>query len=183
MLELKIEKQDLLNEETYEIVSIPETILQLEHSLISISKWEMKHKKPFLSQDEKTAEEILSYIECMSLKKISDPIVYKYLSNEIVKKIVDYIGDTMTATWFNEKNMPKGKSNNEVVTAEVIYYWMIALQIPPQYEKWHLNKLLTLIKVTNIKNNPSKKKMSKEEILRQNAKIAEANRAKYSGKK
>lgn len=183
MLELKIEKQELLNEDTYEIIKIPETTLLLEHSLVSISKWEEKHKKPFMTQDEKTAEEIIDYIKCMTLNKISDSIVYDYLSNEMVKQIVDYIGDSMTATWFNENNMPKGKHTNEVVTAEIIYYWMIALQIPPQYETWHLNKLLTLIKVTNLKNNPNKKKMSKADVLRQNAKIAEANRAKYAGKR
>lgn len=148
------------DEKKQEFVKPKVQVLQLEHSLISLSKWESKWCKPFLSSEDKTVEEILDYIKFMTLTPNVDPEVYLHISRANMKEISDYIEAPMTATTFSDNKKTKGK--REIVTAELIYYWMIALNIPFECQKWHLNKLLTLIKVCNIKNSPTKKKSIKD---------------------
>ena len=150
--------------------------LVLEHSLVSISKWESKWHKPFLSKAPKTTDETLDYIKCMTITQNVNPDVYLCLTDKNVKDIKEYIDDPITATTI--KNRPNGPHSREQVTSELIYYWMIALQIPFECQKWHLNRLLMLIEVCNVKNAPQKK-MSKADILRQNHAINSARRAKY----
>lgn len=162
-------------------VFVPATdqTLQLEHSLISLSKWESKWKKPFLTKNEKTYEETIDYIKCMTLNQNVDPEVYSRLTNENIQEINAYISDPMTATFFSDDKMPK--SNREIVTSELIYYWMIALNIPDRFEKWHLNRLLTLVKVCNVKNQPPKKR-SKRELMSRNAALNAARRKRFNTK-
>ena len=158
----------------------PKTVtLQLEHSLLSISKWESKWHKPFLSKDEKTKEETIDYIKCMTLTQNVNPEVYDHLSRANVQEINEYIGDSKTATTFTDDKT--ARPNREMVTSELIYYWMVALEIPFECQKWHLNRLLTLIRVCNVKNNPGKK-MSKREILAQNAAINARNKKRFKTK-
>lgn len=145
--------------------------LQLEHSLVSLSKWEAKHHKLFLDKNDKTTEEIIDYIRCMTLTQNVDPEAYKYLTQKNIDDIQEYIDDPMTATTIPES--PNKPHTGERVSSELIYYWMIALNIPPEYQKWHLNRLLTLIKVCNVKNSPPKK-MSQRELLRQRRAINES---------
>lgn len=179
MLDLYIKGVDLYDERNGEFVSTKDATLRLEHSLISLSKWESKWHKPFLGKEEKTEEEIRDYIRCMTITQNVDPIIYLGLTAEHFKKIEEYMSDTMTATWFNDKNNPKSKQ--KAVTAELIYYWMISLQIPFECERWHLNRLLTLIRVCNIENTP-KKKMRKGEVFKQNAQLNEARRKMLNSK-
>ena len=148
-------------------------VLQLEHSLVSLSKWESRWNKPFLTKQEKTEAELLDYIKCMTLTQNVNPDMYFHLSKENVEQIKNYIDAPMTATTFRGDN--RGGSNREQVTAELIYYWMIALNIPFECQKWHLNRLLTLIRVCNLKNQPSKK-MSRREIMSRNAALNAARR-------
>ena len=156
-----------------------EQTLQLEHSLISISKWESKWCKPFLAKQDKTAEEIIDYVKCMTLNKSVSDDVYRCLTQDNISAINEYIGAPMTATYFS--NQDKGKKNNEQITSELIYYWMIALQIPFECQKWHINRLLTLIRVCNVKNAPPKK-MSKREIISRNAALNAARRQQLNTK-
>ena len=153
--------------------------LQLEHSLVSLSKWESKWCTPFLSKRAKTLEETIDYIKCMTITKNVPSSVYDNLTEANVAEISAYIEAPMTATTFSEDR--SGKKNREIVTAEVIYYWMIALNIPMSCEKWHLNKLITLIRVCNIKNTPPKK-MSKREIMSRNKALNDARRRKMNSK-
>lgn len=154
MLKLIVPEYEYFDNLSNRFGRVDTTVLQLEHSLISLSKWEEKWKKPFLSNREKTLEECVDYIRCMTITQNVNPLVYNGLTNENFEQVNKYIEDSMTATWFNEKD--NKKFNREIVTAEVIYYWMIALNIPFECQKWHLNKLLTLIRVCNIKNSPPK---------------------------
>lgn len=154
--------------------------LKLEHSLISISKWESKWHIPFISKESHTEEQILHYIKCMTINQDVPDEVYEHLSVEDVKKISDYINDPMTATTISEVPGQK-KSGGEIITSELIYYWMTALQIPFECEKWHLNRLLQLVAVCNAKNTPPKK-MGKNEIMNRNKALNEARRAKYKSK-
>lgn len=156
-----------------------EVTLTLEHSLVSLSKWESKWKTPFLTKNELTREETLDYIRCMTITQNVDPKVYNGIDESIIRKVNDYIKDPMTATWFAKEENKKHQS--VIITSERIYYWMIALQIPPEYQKWHLNRLITLIRVCEIENRP-KKKMSRADTLAQykalNAKRRNALRTK-----
>lgn len=157
-----------------------ETTLLLEHSLISISKWESKWNKPFLGKANKTVEQCIDYVRCMTLNKGVDPAVYYGLTNDMFDKINRYIDLPMTATWFSDKEENK-KISREVITAEIIYYWMISLNIPVEFDKWHLNRLLTLVRVCNIKNAPPKKR-SKSEIYERNRALNASRRAKYNSR-
>lgn len=179
MLEITIPEVEQWNEITQEFVNSKKQTLRLEHSLVSLSKWESKWCKPFFSKEEKTHEETIDYIKCMTLTQNVDENVYNFLTDENIKQIKDYISAPMTATWFNERK--SGSRNNEQVTAELIYYWMIALNIPFECQKWHINRLLTLVKVCDIKNQPSKK-MSKKGIMSQNAAINAARRKQFNSK-
>ena len=170
MLTIIIPETELYDEIQNEFKYVKEQKLVLEHSLVSLSKWESKWHKPFLSKDPKTREETIDYIRCMTVNSV-DPIVYQCVSSDNIQEINKYIEDPMTATTI--KSQTKGKQ--EIITAEIIYYWMVALQIPFECQKWHLNKLLTLINVVNIKNKPPKK-MSKKDVMSRNASLNAARR-------
>ncbi len=153
--------------------------LQMEHSLVSISEWESKWNKPFLANKGMTDEETFDYIRCMTVTQNVDPEIYSYLSQENIKQIQQYIEAPMTATTFSKER--GGKNNKEIITSELIYYWMISLQIPVEFQNWHINRLLTLIRVCNIKNQPPKK-MSKRDIMSRNAALNAQRRAQLNTK-
>ena len=167
MLELHVPAQEYFNEETNEFITVKATTLKLEHSLISLAKWESRWLKPFLANDAKTNEETLDYIRCMSIMQI-DPSVVTGLTPELLEQVTEYINAPMTATTITDRSNVKPKS--EVITAEVIYYWMITLNIPFECEKWHLARLLALLEVCSIKNSPHGK-MTKAETLMSNAQL------------
>lgn len=154
---------ELWDEGKQEFVYLPGQTLELEHSLASLSKWESKMGKPFLSKEGKTYEESLEYLKCMMLTPNVTEETFDYLMSHKLQVIDEYINSSMTATILPPNRGRKGRP--ETITAEVIYYWMIAMQIPDKYEYWHLNKLITLIGVCNVKNSPTKKRSS-DEILR-----------------
>ena len=165
--------------EKEEFVESKVQTLQLEHSLVSLSKWESKWCKPFFSTDDKTYEEVLDYIKCMTLTQNVKPEVYKYLTEKNITEITDYINAPMTATTFNETST-KGRGR-DIITSELIYYWMTVFNIPVEFQKWHINRLLTLIRVCEIKNSPGKK-MSSKEITSQYAALNAARKKKLNTK-
>ena len=175
MLQITIPAGERWDEGKQEFIQVKGHTLQLEHSLISLSKWESKWCKAFLSNKDKTYEETMDYIKCMTITPNVDPDIYNYLTSDNINQINEYIGAPMTATYFSEDK--SRKAGREVVTAELIYYWMISLNIPFECQKWHLNRLLALIRVCNIKNQPPKK-MSKREIMSRNAALNAARRSK-----
>lgn len=173
MLHITIPAVEQWDEVKQEFVYTKDQTLSLEHSLVSLSKWESKWCKAFLTKQEKTFEETLDYIKFMTITQNVDPKVYNYLTNENVDEVNRYIEAPMTATYFSEDKT--SKISREQVTAELIYYWMISLNIPFECQKWHLNRLLTLIKVCNIKNTPPKKR-SRKDIMSSNAALNAARR-------
>lgn len=180
MLQITIPAIEQWDEHKQEFVQTKGRMLQLEHSLVSLSKWESKWNKPFLSKDDKTHEETLDYIKCMTITPNVDQDVYNGLTSEHISQINSYIEAPMTATTFRE--FKQGRTNREIITAELIYYWMIALNIPfDPCQKWHLNRLLTLIRVCNIKNAPPKK-MGKRATVNQYAQLNAARRKQHNSK-
>lgn len=176
MLEITIPGIELYNESTNEFIYYDDEKIQLEHSLVSISKWEANWCRPFLNGKDKSPDEVLDYIKCMTITEDVVDDVYSRLTQENFSMINDYIGRPMTATTFaNEDN----RGGREIITSEVIYYWMVSFNIPFECQYWHLNRLLTLIKVCNVKNNPPKK-MSKNEILSKNKALNEARRKQFN---
>lgn len=161
MLTVEIPEIELYDEETSTFfINSKKEIFQVEHSLISISKWESKWTKPFLSKEPKTLEETIDYIKCMTITQNVNPDVYKFIPTPVRKQIEAYIDAKMTASWFKENpNTPK---NSEVITSELVYYWMISLNIPFECQKWHFNRLLALIRVCNVKNSKPQKTNRKE---------------------
>lgn len=179
MLRITIPGTEQFNDETQEFVTTKEQTLALEHSLVSLSKWESKWQKPFLDTTDRTPEEVIDYVRCMTITQNVDPTIYYSLTPELMKTINDYIEAPMTATWFGDSK--NAKPNREVVTSEVIYYWMIALEIPFECQKWHLNRLLTLIQVCNIKNQPPKK-MDRRTVMEKNRALNQARRSKFKSR-
>ena len=177
MLELDLPKLELYDPVTNTFFNSDEVHLKLEHSLVAVSKWESKWHKPFLTKDEKTSEQMQDYVRCMTLTKDVDPLVYKFLPAFAVVEINKYIEDPMTATWFSKTETKR--PNRETITAELIYYWMIQCEIPFECQYWHLNRLLTLIHVCDVKNAPAKK-MSKGELMRRNTALNAARKSKYN---
>ena len=180
MLQVTIPGYEWFDEKTNSFGCTKETTFQLEHSLVSIHRWEQKWCKPFLGKEPKTAEECADYIRCMTLTQHVDPAVYNGITAEVMDKINNYIEAPMTATWFSDKDK-QGSPHREVITSEVIYYWMISLNIPWECRKWHLNTLLTLIRVCNAKNAP-KKKQSRREMMEQRTAMNKARRARLNSK-
>lgn len=180
MLRITVPAVEGWDEAKQEFVDLkPAQTLSLEHSLVSLSKWESKWCKPFVSTKDKTSEEMIDYIKCMTLTQNVSDDVYNRLSTENIRQINEYINAPMTATWFNERK--NGSRRSEQITSELIYYWMIALNIPFECQKWHLNRLLTLVRICNIKNQPSKK-MSRNEILSQNAALNAARKKQLNSR-
>ena len=175
MLDIIIPATERFDEQTMQFIDTKEQKLTLEHSLISISKWESKFEKPFLSS-KKTAVEVLEYIKCMTLTQNVDPAVYWNLTDKNIQDVQEYIEAPMTATTFTPIKKKGGKK--EIITAELIYYWMITFNIPVEFQKWHLNRLLTLIEVCARKNEPQKKK-SRKEIIAEQREINRINKAKF----
>lgn len=188
MLKITIKAKEGWDEKNQCFIETKETTICLEHSLVSLSKWESKHKKPYLTKDEKTREEILDYIKCMTITQNVDDTVYTLLDKSELEKINAYITDSMTATWFydNVENKTKAapRRNQEQITSELIYYWMFSYRIPISCEKWHLNRLLTLIRIFSVKDSEqsSSNKMSKRDIIAQNRALNAARRQKLGSK-
>lgn len=176
MLKIVVPEKELWDPVNKEFFSFTGQALQMEHSLVSLSKWEAIWKKPFLKNEPKTSIEMISYYKCMTLTQHAKAEAYMCLTPKNIKKIQEYIEDPMTATTITHKD-GKGKLNGEQITAELIYYWMIALNIPMECQKWHLNRLITLIEVCNIKNSPGKK-MSRRDILTRNAALNAKRKAR-----
>lgn len=175
MLRIDIPEREFFDEETERFGKIRATTLYLEHSLISISKWEAKWHIEFF-ESEKTLEQTMDYIACMVLnREIDDKAqVLKFLTEDDVKKINDYINNPMTATRIKDDGR---RGRTQKITSELIYCWMVQYQIPFECEKWHINRLIMLIRVISEENKP-KKKMTKREIMAQNKALNAARKAR-----
>ena len=182
MLILEIQPFEYYDEKNQEFVEVKKaTKLVLEHSLVSISKWEMKYKKAYLSDRPMNEEEVLYYIKCMTISQNIDDSVYLGLSKDDIIKIKNYIEDDMTAVKFPDGISGQRQARRETYTSELIYYLMTANNIPVEFQKWHLNRLLTLLKVCAVKNTPPKRR-SKSQLTKDYAAINRANRAKFHTK-
>lgn len=183
MLTITVGEEEYWDNNAEQFVTVPGKTLQLEHSLVSISKWEAKFHKPFMGET-KNREETIYYVKCMTLTQNVPQEVYAKLTDKEITIINAYIDDPMTATKIYDAKPQEGKSRKkEIITSEQIYSWMIALQIPVEFQKWHLNRLMTLIRVVSINNNPEGNKMSKKDTMKQNAALnAARQRARHKPK-
>ena len=176
MLTITVPGIEFFDESTEKFSSSEGYVLNLEHSLVSLSKWESFWEKPFLGGQDKTSEETLWYVVAMSQGKIPPEEILQRLSDENMDQINAYLTAKMTATWFADR--PNQRPNQEVITAELIYYWMITLNVPMECQHWHLNRLLTLIRVCNEKNQPAKK-MNKSEMIQKRRELNAQRMSKY----
>lgn len=175
MLNITIKGEEYFDDATQRFVTTPAVDLELEHSLAALSKWESIWEKPFLGPNDKSNAEATSYIICMTITPHVPREVYDRLTDDHITAVNNYIGAKMSATWFADEVKKGGPA--EIITAEIIYYWMISLDIPLEWETRHLNRLFTLIKVCNEKNSP-KKKLSQRELAERNRSLNAQRRAK-----
>lgn len=175
MLTITVPGIELFDNEKQEFIDSESIELKLEHSLVSLSKWESIYEKPYLGSEQKTTEEALNYVFAMIVSPEVTIDILNQFSTENIEAISNYIEAKRTATWFNEvRSSPK---SNETITSELIYYWMTMFNIPIECENWHLNRLFTLIRICNLKNSKPKK-MSRSEIAARNREINASRRAK-----
>lgn len=180
-LTIEIPGGELFDNDTQKFTDLPSTTLMLEHSLISISKWEAIWKKPWLNDTyNKTNDELYSYIQCMTIKGNCEDAVIRHITSKEYMKIIDYINDSMTASTVKKKK-PKSKSNN-FVTSELLYAWMVQYNIPPEYQKWHLNRLIMLIDILDEMNDSATKKKSEAELIQDYKRINEENKRRFKTK-
>lgn len=179
MLTVTIPKMEFFDDNTQMFSYYDGGVLKLEHSLFAIRNWEARWKIPFLESDEKTYEQIKDYVRCMTVCEVKDPNIYHFLTKKNLEEIIRYIKDPMTATWFRQGIDPTGKmkSSSEKVTAEIVYYWMVTLNIPFELERWNFNQLMTLIRVCGVKSNNHKVDPKQAAIER--ARLNEQRKAKY----
>ena len=179
MLPITIPAKELYDEVKDEFVVQKEQKLVLEHSLLSLSKWEAETHKPFLTKEEKTIPEMIAYIRCMTLTPNVNPDVYSRIDDNILTEVLNYIQDSRTATWFSKTTQTK--PSRETITSELIYFWMVHHGIPFECQKWHLNRLFTLIRICNEKN-AQPKKMNKRELAARNHSLNAARRKRMHTK-
>lgn len=179
MLRITIPGKDYFDESNQEFITVDDVTIELEHSLVSLSKWESKYEIPFLDKEKKSTEQTLGYIKCMTLTPDVPDEVYDNLSQQNFDEINDYIDAKMTATWFSES--PGAPKSRDIITAELIYYWMTVFEIPFECENWHLNRLFTLIRVCNIKA-AKPEKMSRSEVAARNRELNAQRRAQLGSK-
>lgn len=177
---ITIPEMETFDEETGRFHKIKEQKLVLEHSLVSISKWESKWKKPFIHQEQLPINELRDYVRCMTLTQNVNPEVYNFIPIDILNQIVAYMNEQQTATWFSDIQDHKSKTG-EMITSELVYYWMTAANIPKECEKWHFSRLMTLIRIAGEKNQPPKK-MKKNDIYKQNHALNAMRRAKMKSR-
>lgn len=175
--EITIPSKEFYDERTNEFVEIKEQTIVIKHSLVSLSKWEAKWHKPFLSNEPKTWDESIDYVRCMTLTQKVNPLIYSAITPVIFKEINEYIDDPMTARKFRDD---ENIGRNELLTSELIYYWMISLGIPMECQKWHLNRLLALIRLCSIKNTPPKKGNTLSSLQKRSALNASRRKALHS---
>ena len=186
MLKLKVPQKEFFDPKTETFMHFDGAELTLEHSLVALSKWESKWKVYFLGNKDITPEQFIDYVRCMTITQNPNPLAYLTIANDrgCLQKISEYMEDPMTATTINERSLGKsngGYSARKIITSELIYYWMTALKIPFECQKWHINRLLTLIKVASIERQPPKK-MNKREAMAQQRSLNAARRAKHHSK-
>lgn len=179
MLRIFIEQSENFNNDTQEFELLDSLVIDLEHSLLSVSKWESKHQKPFLSPGKKTSEEIFDYLKAMVITPDVDLDALYRLSQTDIDRTQEYIDSSQSATTFGA--MPERRGPGEVITSELIYYWMVAFQIPFECETWHLNRLFSLIRICNIKNSKPKK-MSRQELAQRNFELNAKRKAELGTK-
>ena len=179
MLEIKTPSCEFFDEDKGEFITIHEQTLKMEHSLISISKWESKWCTPFFSREPKTTEQLFDYFRCMTITQVN-PLTYLCLDDNNIKQIDEYINSKQSAVIFY--NMDNGGgAPKEKITSELIYYWMVALNIPLECEKWNINRLFNLIRICNIKSQPPKK-LSEEEVAERNRRLNEERKKRFNSK-
>lgn len=173
---ITIKSAELWDEDKQEFINTEDEVIEFEHSLAAIADWESRTHKHFLGNRDITPEEMSLYLECMCVNPDDIPKL-RYLTPENMDEIKEYLEDSMTATKFYKG----GKPSRDIITSEIIYYWMAANQIPIEFEHWHISRLLTLLRVCSNHNEPQKK-MSQSQIMRQNAQLNAARRAKLHSK-
>lgn len=173
MLEIDVATEESFDEENNKFVVSKSFRVKLEHSLVSASKWESLWKEPFLGTKPKTSQQTISYVKFMILNEELPPGVFQKLIHEHSAKIEAYISDEMTATKLYTD--PNASSSREIITTELIYYWMISLKIPVEFQYWHLNRLITLIRTVNVKNTPKRKMSAAERKALNKSRLAKHN--------
>lgn len=177
-IQITVPATEMWDPVAHRFYDVKEQVLTMEHSLVSLSKWESKWKVPFIGNKNLTSEQLISYFQCMTINKNVDPLAYQCLNSDQVTKILSYIDDSMTATWFGKSDDDTAVlTDNRAVTSELIYYWMFASGISKECERWHLNRLITLIHVTSEENKTPKKRTNGERMAHHRA-LLKARRAK-----
>lgn len=153
--------------------------VRFEYSLKMLYEWEGKWKKAFLKGNKNlTTEEAVDFYIMMAL----DPIDKKFMTGEAMETLSKYVNDPQTATTFADgQNGNTSPSKGKIFTSEELYAMMITSNVPLDFENRNLNRLITILRVISVQNTPPKK-MSKNDIYRQNAALNAERKARLNTK-
>lgn len=178
MLELHLPETEFFDRANSKIIRVPEVTLHLKHSLLTLSKWETIWEIPFLGEGKKTTEQLYSYVNIMAGGDL-DELTLSRLTSEHYEKLNAYLSSKQSATWFSES--PNQRRSTQTVTSELIYFWMTTYNIPFECENWPFPRLMNLIRIASIKNDPDagKKKRNKSQMLSERAMLNKKRREQY----
>lgn len=179
MITIHFEEMEYYDEQLNRFYTLPPKVVNFEYSLAAVAEWEAIWKIPLLNTELGVDSDMfLSLAMCMSDDR---ELLEYYLDDTEKAELHKYLSDSQTATTINSSQNGNTTGRGKVYTAEEIYALMFMNGIPIEWESRNLNRLLVILRIISIYQNPPKK-MSQQDVMKQNARLNRERKNKYKTK-